>query len=215
MLINTSCVLTWLHFSLHSTFISVLCVISKRGGGMGETDRLCFKRFAIFTFISLIKLGFKKCLFKWVECEGMTTLLPFVDMTGIIPEDEEEQDMYDDVGHIDDNAVIEPNEDDIYEELPGLTVDFHHHSIFTDSINCMCFFDFVSSLQRRISPVQPSLLQRLSRPANPLLLLLLPLLLPLPLLLLQVDSSETFNLLWSFEYGHFVVLGNRQGTVPQ
>lgn len=38
-------------------------------------------------------------------------------MTGIIPEeDEEEQEMYDDVGHM----------DDIYEVLPGLTVHLIH-----------------------------------------------------------------------------------------
>lgn len=42
--------------------------------------------------------------------------LLFVDMSGIIPEDDEEQEMYDDVGNIG-----EPIDEDIYEELPGLT----------------------------------------------------------------------------------------------
>lgn len=53
----------------------------------------------------------------------------FVDMTGIIPEeDEEEQEMYDDVGHM----------DDIYEELPGPTVLLIHllicYSMISDEL---------------------------------------------------------------------------------
>lgn len=49
----------------------------------------------------------------------------FVDMTGIIPEDEdEEQGMYDDVGPIEDTADSEPIDEDIYEELPGPTMHF-------------------------------------------------------------------------------------------
>lgn len=42
-------------------------------------------------------------------------------MSGIIPEDEEEQDMYDDVGAIDSTSAPEPIDEDLYEELPGLT----------------------------------------------------------------------------------------------
>lgn len=48
----------------------------------------------------------------------------FVDMTGIIPEDEDEQDMYDDVGAIVDTPASEPIDEDLYEELPGLTTYF-------------------------------------------------------------------------------------------
>lgn len=43
--------------------------------------------------------------------------LLFVDMSGIIPEDDEEQEMYDDVG-----TIAQPIDEDIYEELPGLTM---------------------------------------------------------------------------------------------
>lgn len=38
-------------------------------------------------------------------------------MSGIIPEDDEEQEMYDDVG-----TIAQPIDEDIYEELPGLTM---------------------------------------------------------------------------------------------
>lgn len=38
-------------------------------------------------------------------------------MSGIIPEDDEEQEMYDDVG-----TIGQPIDEDIYEELPGLTM---------------------------------------------------------------------------------------------
>lgn len=47
----------------------------------------------------------------------------FVDMSGLIPEEEDEdQEMYDDVGPMVDNDTAEPEaiDEDIYEELPGL-----------------------------------------------------------------------------------------------
>lgn len=47
----------------------------------------------------------------------MKFALLFVDMSGIIPEDDEEQEMYDDVG-----TIAQPIDEDIYEELPGLTM---------------------------------------------------------------------------------------------
>ncbi len=58
-------------------------------------------------------------------CISQTYYVPlFVDMTGIIPEDEEEeQEVYDDVGAIDE-AVDAPIDEDIYEELPGPTTHF-------------------------------------------------------------------------------------------
>ena len=44
----------------------------------------------------------------------------FVDMSGIIPiDEEEEQEVYDDIGSIEDET--EAIDEDIYEELPGLT----------------------------------------------------------------------------------------------
>lgn len=44
----------------------------------------------------------------------------FVDMSGNIPEEEEDdQEMYDDVGPMADTAVSELIDEDIYEELPG------------------------------------------------------------------------------------------------
>lgn len=53
-------------------------------------------------------------------CKNETCVSLFVDMTGIIPEDEDEQDMYDDVGAIADTPAPEPIDEDLYEELPGL-----------------------------------------------------------------------------------------------
>lgn len=55
-----------------------------------------------------------------VRCKNEAYVSMFVDMSGIIPEDEDEQDMYDDVGAITDAMEAEPIDDDLYEELPGL-----------------------------------------------------------------------------------------------
>lgn len=55
------------------------------------------------------------------EAEEWVKQIDFVlrDMTGIIPEeDEEEQEVYDDVGAIEDTAEPAPIDEDIYEELP-------------------------------------------------------------------------------------------------
>lgn len=54
-------------------------------------------------------------------------------MSGIIPEDEEEeQEVYDDVGQIDD--------DEIYEELPGLTTHLIFPSILFQKFHSSLFF---------------------------------------------------------------------------
>uniref|UniRef100_A0A3Q4HDD2 Src kinase associated phosphoprotein 2 n=1 Tax=Neolamprologus brichardi TaxID=32507 RepID=A0A3Q4HDD2_NEOBR len=48
-----------------------------------------------------------------VRSNKINFALLFVDMSGIIPEDDEEQEMYDDVG-----TIAQPIDEDIYEELP-------------------------------------------------------------------------------------------------
>lgn len=87
---------------------------------MGETDRLCFERSELFRSYRLIimfcNFSNSSSLHKLIS-EGkpnsFIAVRCFVDMSGIIPEEEEEvQEVYDDVGPID---------DDIYEELPGTT----------------------------------------------------------------------------------------------
>lgn len=87
---------------------------------MNNTLRKDSKKDCCFEISAPDKRVYQFCASSVKEAEEWVKQIDFVlrDMTGIIPEDEEEQDMYDDVGHIDDNAVIEPNEDDIYEELP-------------------------------------------------------------------------------------------------
>lgn len=68
------------------------------------------------------------CANQQVLCASMSQtcyLALFVDMSGIIPEEEEEeQEMYDDVGALTDTAEPVPIDEDIYEELPGPTACF-------------------------------------------------------------------------------------------
>ena len=59
-------------------------------------------------------------------------------MTGSIPEEEEEdQEMYDDVGPMADTAEPEAIDEDIYEELPGL-IQTHFITLTISTVtNCM------------------------------------------------------------------------------
>lgn len=84
---------------------AVLCVISERGGGMGEADRLCFERYECY-------MSHSRLIYNRISQTKPMNRIPLrVDMTGIIPEeDEEEHELYDDVGQM----------DEIYEVLPGL-----------------------------------------------------------------------------------------------
>lgn len=66
--------------------------------------------------MSVAPTGERKSAFIMLSNKTNFALL-FVDMSGIIPEDDEEQEMYDDVGNIG-----QPIDEDIYEELPGLTM---------------------------------------------------------------------------------------------
>lgn len=73
---------------------------------MGEADRLCFERFQ--HFISQSDVSTAKFL---LAKKKKNPIVVRADMTGIIPEEEEEgQELYDDVGQM----------DEIYEVLPGL-----------------------------------------------------------------------------------------------
>lgn len=122
--------LDWLQFSFPPSPFTVLCVITERGRWMGETDRLCFERFARLQLCD-------KCKFKYglksTWSPSTLCIIPYVttcvhvflcvDTSGVIPEDEdEEQEMYDDIGPTvprPTSADSEPIDDDIYEELPG------------------------------------------------------------------------------------------------
>lgn len=84
------------------------------------------------------------CVFKKKQNKIHASL--FVDMTGIIPEDEDEQDMYDDVGAIADTPAPEPIDEDLYEELPGLIPYFITAAISTwiSVFSCFVLFFFSS-----------------------------------------------------------------------
>ncbi|KAF3691839.1 Src kinase-associated phosphoprotein 2 Src family-associated phosphoprotein 2 [Channa argus] len=67
------------------------------------------------------KRVYQFCASSAKEAEEWVKQIDFVlrDLTGIIPEDEDEQDMYDDVGNMPDAAPgVEPIDEDLYEELP-------------------------------------------------------------------------------------------------
>lgn len=55
-------------------------------------------------------------------------------MSGIIPEDEEEeQEVYDDVGNMDEGDQPVAIDEDIYEELPGLNTQFDWDNLYNFS----------------------------------------------------------------------------------
>ncbi|XP_028281638.1 src kinase-associated phosphoprotein 2 [Parambassis ranga] len=88
---------------------------------MNNTLRKDSKKDCCFEISAPDKRVYQFCASSVKEAEEWVKQIDFVlrDMSGIIPEeDEEDQEMYDDVGHIPDTAEAEPIDDDIYEELP-------------------------------------------------------------------------------------------------
>uniref|UniRef100_A0A3B4ABC6 Src kinase-associated phosphoprotein 2 n=1 Tax=Periophthalmus magnuspinnatus TaxID=409849 RepID=A0A3B4ABC6_9GOBI len=93
---------------------------------MNNTLRKDSKKDFCFEISAPDKRVYQFCASSMKEAEQWVKQIDFVlkDMTGIIPEEEDEQEMYDDVGHAMDKDAAEPIDDDIYEELPGLTSHF-------------------------------------------------------------------------------------------
>lgn len=96
---------------------------------MGQTDRLCFERFELFQTLICFQMSIRVTFVSprlWKDKSTACYILLFVDMTGIIPEEEdEEQEMYDDVGAVTNSAAEpQPIDEDIYEELPGPNTHF-------------------------------------------------------------------------------------------
>ncbi|XP_029307190.1 src kinase-associated phosphoprotein 2 [Cottoperca gobio] len=88
---------------------------------MNSTLRKDSKKDCCFEITAPDKRVYQFCASSVREAEEWVKQIDFVlrDMTGIIPEDEEEeQEVYDDVGAIDEIAESEPIDEDIYEELP-------------------------------------------------------------------------------------------------
>ncbi|XP_078109256.1 src kinase-associated phosphoprotein 2 [Sander vitreus] len=88
---------------------------------MNSTLRKDSKKDCCFEITAPDKRVYQFCASSVKEAEEWVKQIDFVlrDMTGIIPEDEEEeQEVYDDVGAIEDTADSEPIDEDIYEELP-------------------------------------------------------------------------------------------------
>ncbi|TDH11945.1 hypothetical protein EPR50_G00065710 [Perca flavescens] len=88
---------------------------------MNSTLRKDSKKDCCFEITAPDKRVYQFCASSVKEAEEWVKQIVFVlrDMTGIIPEDEEEeQELYDDVGAIEDTADSEPIDEDIYEELP-------------------------------------------------------------------------------------------------
>ncbi|XP_054477091.1 src kinase-associated phosphoprotein 2 [Anoplopoma fimbria] len=88
---------------------------------MNTTLRKDSKKDCCFEITAPDKRVYQFCASSPKEAEEWVKRIDFVlkDMTGIIPEDDEEdQEVYDDVGAIDDLPEQEPIDDDIYEELP-------------------------------------------------------------------------------------------------
>ncbi|XP_020792925.1 src kinase-associated phosphoprotein 2 isoform X2 [Boleophthalmus pectinirostris] len=89
---------------------------------MNNTLRKDSKKDFCFEISAPDKRVYQFCASSAKEAEKWVKQIDFVlkDMTGIIPEDEEEQEMYDDVGHAMDmdNGDVEPIDEDIYEILP-------------------------------------------------------------------------------------------------
>ncbi|XP_034409382.1 src kinase-associated phosphoprotein 2 isoform X1 [Cyclopterus lumpus] len=88
---------------------------------MNSTLRKDSKRDCCFEITAPDKRVYQFCASSLREAEEWVKQIDFVlrDMTGIIPEDEEEdQEVYDDVGPIEDVVESELIDEDIYEELP-------------------------------------------------------------------------------------------------
>uniref|UniRef100_A0A3Q1HLM8 Src kinase-associated phosphoprotein 2 n=1 Tax=Anabas testudineus TaxID=64144 RepID=A0A3Q1HLM8_ANATE len=87
---------------------------------MNSTLRRDSKKDCCFEISAPDKRVYQFCASSAKEAEEWVKQIDFVlkDMSGIIPEDEDEQDMYDDVGAITDAMEAEPIDDDLYEELP-------------------------------------------------------------------------------------------------
>ncbi|XP_030012837.1 src kinase-associated phosphoprotein 2 isoform X2 [Sphaeramia orbicularis] len=88
---------------------------------MNNTLRKDSKKDCCFEISAPDKRVYQFCASSVKEAEEWVKQIDFVlrDMTGIIPEeDDEDQEMYDDVGAVQDNGDPEPIDDDIYEELP-------------------------------------------------------------------------------------------------
>lgn len=87
---------------------------------MNNTLRKDAKKDCCFEISAPDKRIYQFCASSVKEAEEWVKQIDFVlrDMSGIIPEDEDEQEMYDDVGLVGDAADSGPIDDDIYEELP-------------------------------------------------------------------------------------------------
>ncbi|KAK7886244.1 hypothetical protein WMY93_025865 [Mugilogobius chulae] len=88
---------------------------------MNSTLRKDSKKDCCFEISAPDKRVYQFCASSVKEAEEWVKQIDFVlrDMSGIIPEeDEEDQEMYDDVGQTTDNGAGEPIDEDIYEELP-------------------------------------------------------------------------------------------------
>uniref|UniRef100_A0A3Q0SKB9 Src kinase associated phosphoprotein 2 n=1 Tax=Amphilophus citrinellus TaxID=61819 RepID=A0A3Q0SKB9_AMPCI len=88
---------------------------------MNNTLRKDAKKDCCFEISAPDKRLYQFCASSPKEAEEWVKQIDFVlrDMSGIIPEeDEEDQEMYDDVGNIGSTAESAPIDDDIYEELP-------------------------------------------------------------------------------------------------
>uniref|UniRef100_A0A3Q3JB02 PH domain-containing protein n=1 Tax=Monopterus albus TaxID=43700 RepID=A0A3Q3JB02_MONAL len=85
---------------------------------MNNTLRKDSKKDCCFEISAPDKRLYQFCASSVKDAEEWVKQIDFVlrDMTGIIPE--EDDDMYDDIGHIDDVTKPEPIDEDIYEELP-------------------------------------------------------------------------------------------------
>nr|XP_040021874.1 src kinase-associated phosphoprotein 2 [Gasterosteus aculeatus aculeatus] len=87
---------------------------------MNSTLRKDSKKDCCFEISAPDKRVYQFCASSSKEAEEWVKQIDFVlrDMCGIIPEDEEEPELYDDVGAIEDKVESEPIDDDIYEMLP-------------------------------------------------------------------------------------------------
>uniref|UniRef100_A0A3B4GFA6 Src kinase-associated phosphoprotein 2 n=1 Tax=Pundamilia nyererei TaxID=303518 RepID=A0A3B4GFA6_9CICH len=85
------------------------------GVKMNNTLRKDSKKDCCFEILAPDKRVYQFCASSPKEAEEWVKQIDFVlkDMSGIIPEDDEEQEMYDDVG-----TITQPIDEDIYEELP-------------------------------------------------------------------------------------------------
>lgn len=142
---------------------------------MGQADRFCLKRSALSTEREKSSSWWKNRAAPLNACNTIWWIVvvpAFADMSGIIPLDEEEeheQELYDDVGALD---------EDIYEVLPGLpaclpALAAHvvyaliFPTVFQSLALLNCFLAHLSlSVQRRICPLWPSRPQKQSCPAN-------------------------------------------------